>query len=146
METPRDDLNSVGYLTNLTARMFLRALERRSPGGVAGPMPVFLALHEGNALPQKTLAQVAAVEQPTMANTLARMERDGLIVREPDRRDRRSTLIRLSGEGLARAELAIVAAGQVNALALGALQPAERLAFVDMLKRIIAALEADVRE
>lgn len=143
MKLPRDDLNSVGYLTNLTARMFLRALERRSPGGVAGPMPVFLALHEGNALPQKELARIAVVEQPTMANTLDRMERDGLIVREPDPRDRRSSLIRLTAAGLARSETALSAAGEVNRLALSALQPSERMAFVGMLKRIIAILEPE---
>lgn len=143
METPRDSLDSIGYLTNLAARLFLRALERRSPGGVTGPMPVFLALHEGNALPQKELARIAAVEQPTMANTLGRMERDGLIVREADPRDRRSMLIRLTSTGLKNAEAAMVAAGRVNQLALGALAPAERTMFVAMLGRIIAVLEVD---
>jgi DNA-binding MarR family transcriptional regulator len=121
MNPPRDSLDSIGYLTNLTARLFLRALERRSPGGVTGPMPVFLALHEGNALPQKELARVAAVEQPTMANTLVRMQRDGLITREPDPHDRRSTLIRLTAAGRENAELAMAAAGRVNHLALSAL-------------------------
>jgi DNA-binding MarR family transcriptional regulator len=143
MNPPRDSLDSIGYLTNLAARLFLRALERRSPGGVTGPMPVFLALHEGNALPQKELARVAAVEQPTMANTLVRMQRDGLITREPDPHDRRSTLIRLTDAGLENAELAMAAAGRVNRLALSALEPAERTAFVRMLGKVIGVLEAD---
>jgi DNA-binding MarR family transcriptional regulator len=143
METPRDSLDSIGYLTNLAARMFLRALERRSPGGVTGPMPVFLALHEGNALPQKELARIAAVEQPTMANTLGRMQRDGLISRMADPHDGRSSLIRLTSRGLANAEAAMVAAGKVNQLALSALEPVERLAFVDMLRRVIGVLGED---
>jgi DNA-binding MarR family transcriptional regulator len=143
METPRDSLDSIGYLTNLAARLFLRALERRSPGGVTGPMPVFLALHEGNALPQKELARIAAVEQPTMANTLGRMQRDGLISRMADPHDGRSTLIRLTSRGLANAEAAMVAAGKVNQLALSALEPVERLAFVDMLRRVIGVLGED---
>jgi MarR family transcriptional regulator for hemolysin len=143
MDSPRDTATSIGYLTNLAGRLLVRALERRLNGGSAGPMPVFLALGDGKALPQKELARFAAVEQPTMANTLARMERDGLIAGEPDPNDRRSTLLRLTAEGRERAESALLAAGQTNMLALSALKPAERPVFIDMLKRVIARLEAD---
>jgi MarR family transcriptional regulator for hemolysin len=143
MDVPRDTATSIGYLTNLAGRLLVRALERRLNGGSAGPMPVFLALGDGKALPQKELARFAAVEQPTMANTLARMERDGLIAGEPDPNDRRSTLLRLTAEGRERAESALLAAGQTNVLALSALNPAERPVFIDMLKRVIARLEAD---
>jgi MarR family transcriptional regulator for hemolysin len=143
MDSPRDTATSIGYLTNLAGRLLVRALERRLNGGSAGPMPVFLALGDGKALPQKELAKFAAVEQPTMANTLARMERDGLIAGEPDPNDRRSTLLRLTAEGRERAESAMLAAGQTNVLALSALKPAERPVFIDMLKRVIARLEAD---
>ena len=94
MEIQRDTLGSIGYLTNLAGRLLVRALERRIPGGGAGPMPVFLALSDGKALPQKELARRAAVEQPTMAKMLARMERDGMLSGEPDPTDRRSTLLR----------------------------------------------------
>ena len=143
MDSSRDSLGSIGYLTNLAARLFVRALERRVPGGAVGPMPVFIALIDGQALPQKTLARLAAVEQPTMANTLARMERDGLVAGEPDPGDRRSTLLRLTRAGHERADAALTAAGEVNALALSALKPPERVQFIDMLRRVIATLEAD---
>ena len=143
MDSPRDTATSIGYLTNLAGRLLVRALERRLNGSTAGPMPVFLALNDGKALPQKELARFAAVEQPTMANTLARMERDGLIAGEPDPNDRRSTLLRLTPLGLERAEAAMLAAGATNMLALSALKPVERPLFIDMLKRIIATLEAD---
>ena len=139
----RDSLSSIGYLTNLAGRLLVRALERRLSGKSAGPMPVFLALGDGKALPQKELARLAAVEQPTMANTLARMERDGLVVGEPDPTDGRSTLLHLTPTGHDRARQATMAAGAVNELALSALDPEERGPFIDMLKRIIATLEAD---
>src|SRR3569623_3041942 len=138
MDKPRDTLGSIGYLTNLAGRLLVRALERRLEGGFAGPLPVFLALNDGAALPQKELARLAAVEQPTMANTLARMERDGLVSREPDPNDRRSTLLRLTRLGKTRADAALLAAGQVNTLAFSALKPAERPVFIDMLRRIVA--------
>lgn len=106
-------------------------------------MPVFFALADGSGMTQKQLALYAAVEQPTMANTLARMERDGLILREPSPSDRRSSVIRLSPVGQKRADVAFKAAFETNELALSGLDAAEREAFLGMLKRVIAALDAD---
>lgn len=134
---------SAGYLINWAARLFTRALERRLKGGSAGTMPVFFSLIDGNAQTQKELAHWAAVEQPTMANTLARMDRDGLIEREPDPADRRSSLIRLTPLGLERAQVALGAAVDTNELGLSALDPAEREVFLEMLRRIVQLLDAD---
>jgi DNA-binding MarR family transcriptional regulator len=140
---PDRRMTSVGYLTNLAARLFARSLDRRLDNASLGPMPVFYALLDGQALPQKELARLAAVEQPTMANTLARMERDGLVVREPDPNDRRSNLMRLTPLGRERGAAAFAAAAGVNALALEALTPEEQPVFMEMLRRIVARLEAD---
>jgi DNA-binding MarR family transcriptional regulator len=134
---------SIGYLTNFAARLFARSLDRRLVNASLGPMPVYYALMEKGALPQKELARLAAVEQPTMANTLGRMERDGLVVREPDPRDGRSTLLRLTPLGRERAGSSFAAADAVNALALEALAAEERPVFMAMLLRIVARLEAD---
>lgn len=134
---------SAGYLTNWAARLFVRAIERRITGGNAGPMPVFFALIGGSSLTQKDLAVWAAVEQPTMANTLARMERDGLIVRAADPDDKRSSLISLTRLGRERAKEAFGAAMIVNELALSGLKPAERAPFLEMLHRVVTALDAD---
>lgn len=135
--------SSAGYLTNWAARLFARAIERRLAGGNSGPMPVFFALQDGGAMTQKALAQLAAVEQPTMANTLNRMERDGLVQRAPDPNDRRSALVSLTPLGLERAKAAFVSALEVNGIATDALQAEEREVFYDMMRRIIAALERD---
>jgi DNA-binding MarR family transcriptional regulator len=143
MDIDYDRDASFGYLTNLASRLFVRALERRVPGGAIGPMPVFIALQNGEALPQKELARLAAVEQPTMANTLARMARDGLVAGEPDPDDGRSTLLRLTALGQERAQVALAAAKTVNTLAAGALGAGERAIYLDLVKRIIARLEAD---
>ena len=138
-----DRETSVGYMTNWAARLFVRAIERRLVGGNAGPMPVFLALQDGRAMTQTALAQQAAVEQPTMANTLSRMERDGLIDRTPDPNDKRSALVRLSELGRARSEQALASATQVNGIAAGALSEAELPVYLAMVRRIITALERD---
>ncbi|WP_163773899.1 MarR family winged helix-turn-helix transcriptional regulator, partial [Proteus mirabilis] len=67
----------------------------------------------------KELARLAGVEQPSMAQLLARMERDGLIRREPDPSDGRSSLVSLSEDALARIDpaRAILLRGDQEALA-----------------------------
>ncbi len=136
---------SSGYLTNWAARLFARAIDRRlAPHGLSSAyMPVFFALAGGEALSQTALARRASVEQPTMAATLKRMERDGLIVRTPDPADRRSALVSLTG--LARGRLrAVQAAGHsVNETAMAPLLAAERQQYLSLLRRVIAALEAE---
>jgi len=134
---------SGGYVTNRAARLFVRALDRRLLNGSAGQMPVFLALIDGAAYTQTELARIASVEQPTMANTLARMERDGLIERTPDPADRRSSLVSLNKLGRKRAAEAMEAALAVNEVAFARLSAAERKTFFDLLHRVIAALDAD---
>ena len=134
---------SAGYLINWAGRLFVRSIERRLSGGSAGPMPVFFALANGGVMSQTALARWASVEQPTMANTLKRMERDGLINRSPDPADRRSALISLTRLGRQRANEALDSAQEVNLMALSRLKPGERESFIAMLRSIIAALDAD---
>ena len=143
MEPPYRREDSAGYLVNWAGRLFVRAIERRLTGGNAGPMPVFFALAAGGTLSQRDLARWASVEQPTMANTLNRMERDGLIVRTPDPADGRSALIGLTPLGLERADEALGAGRQVNGIALSVLSTAEREQFFGLLRRVIGTLEAD---
>ena len=137
---------SAGYLVNWAGRLFVRAIERRLTGGSAGPMPVFFALADGGAMSQSALARWAAVEQPTMANTLKRMERDGLIARTPDPTDRRSALIALTRLGRERVGEALASARETNGLALAGFKPAEREQFFALLRRVAENLERDAQE
>jgi DNA-binding MarR family transcriptional regulator len=143
MHMTYDRETSLGYMTNWAARLFVRAIERRLAGGNAGPMPVFLALQDGRAMTQTALAQQASVEQPTMANTLARMERDGLIERSPDPNDRRSALVSLTEVGRERAQQALASAIEVNAIAASRLSAAELATYLELVARIVATLDDD---
>src|SRR5215217_1055859 len=111
---------SAGYMTNWAARLFARELERQLvPSGIAPAyMPVLFALGDGSALTQKELARRAAVEQPTMAATLNRMERDAMIVRQQNPGDKRSALVALTP--LARGHIDTVqrVVSEINTLAL----------------------------
>lgn len=139
-----DREQSAGYLTNWAARFFARNIDRRlrAIGVSSGQLPVFFALAGGKAQTQKALAAAAAIEQPTMASTLTRMERDGLILRRADPADGRQMLVELTPDGRARLGAVHEAIMAVNAEALEGLDEAERSAFLAALRRIVSNLDA----
>jgi MarR family transcriptional regulator for hemolysin len=138
---------STGYLVNWMARLFARAIDRRLTllELSSGYMPVFFALAAGKPLPQKELARRAAVEQPTMTATLNRMERDGLVERVTDPDDRRSALVSLTAKARGKLRGVLKAVDDTNAEGLANLSPAEREQFMGLARKIIATLEASLR-
>ena len=81
-----------------------------------------------------------------MANTLARMTRDGLVTSRPDPADGRSRLMALTPRGEERAQQGLAAARAVNALALEALTKEEVPLFLDMIRRVVGKLESGNHE
>lgn len=134
---------SAGYLANHMARLFANALhERIRPLGLApAQFMTLLELWEADDLTQKDLVRRLDVEQATMANTLKRMQRDGLITRHENPDDRRAQLIRLTPKAKALREDAMQAASAVNETALSGLSDDERRTFIHMMARVIAALQ-----
>lgn len=134
---------SAGYMTNLAARLFARAVDDalRDLGVSAGYLPVYFALSDGAALTQTALAKAAVIEQPTMAATLTRMERDGLIQRRPDPNDGRSALISLTPAALKKVRAVEDAVRKVNERALAALNEKQRVAYMASLETIVRALQ-----
>ncbi len=134
---------SLGYLVNFLARLFARRLDRRleALGGQVGQFATLLVLWERDGITQTELAQLVAVEQPTMANTLGRMERDGLIRREVDAADRRRSLIYLTDPARALEGPMTAAAGAVLAEAADGLSPDE----VETARRLIGHMIANLQ-
>lgn len=141
MDFNRD--TSAGYLVNHMARLFARHLENRiKPHGLAlGAFPALLHLWERDGLTQKELVDLLGIEQPTMAATLARMERDGLVTRHKGEADGRVQFVRLTARARALREVAVAEASAVNERALIGLTPQERDLFLELTGRVIAALE-----
>jgi MarR family transcriptional regulator, transcriptional regulator for hemolysin len=135
---------SAGYMTNLAGRLFVRELERNlAPIGLApAHMPVLLALEGGVALTQKALAARARVEQPTMAATLNRMERDGLVERSINPEDGRSALVKLTPLALEKIPAVENVVTAINALVLEQLTVEERKQFFALLQKVVGVLEA----
>jgi DNA-binding MarR family transcriptional regulator len=143
MRFSKDD--SAGYLVNHLARLFARELQMRiKPLGLStGTFPALLVLWESDGLTQRELIARLDVEQPTMTNTLARMERDGLIRRAKDPADGRAQRIWLTESARALEGPATAAAEAVNALALEQLSPEERAALLGLVRKVIAGLQKE---
>ena len=132
-----------GEIVNRTARLLRRlADERLAPFGLsAGHLPVLTALFRGEAMSQKALTEYAGIEQPTMAATLARMERDGAVERRPDPDDKRSMLFTLSARTRLQAAAIEAAIQELNHEALDGILPSDRERLRDMLATVAASVE-----
>ena len=132
-----------GHLVSVAARGFAWLSEARlKPLGFGvGHLPVLVALKTGRAKTQRELARFAGVEQPSMAQMLARMERDGLIRRTPDPADGRSSLIELTATALAKLPDAIRVLLQGNREALDGFTGEEAALLTRLLTRMIANLD-----
>ena len=122
---------SLGYLVNHLGRVLARALERRlvRHGVPLGQFPLLLALWEEENLTQSEIARRLDVEQPTVANTLRRMERDGLVTAAPDPSHRRQVLIKLTEKGRKLERPLKLEARAVNQAAAADMSPSELDAF-----------------
>jgi len=131
----------IGRIARLLAR---RDDERlREVGLSTAQLPVLVALKNGETHTQKELATLAGVEQPSMAQLLARMERDGLIRRQPDPEDRRSSLISLTAGALDRLRPGRSVLWYGNAEALEGFTADEVQTLTGMLQRIHANVADD---
>jgi DNA-binding MarR family transcriptional regulator len=136
-------LATPGHLISLAARGFARLSEARlKPLGFGvGHLPVLVALQNGQGSSQRDLARFARIEQPSMAQMLTRMERDGLIRRTPDPADGRSSQISLTKTARARLPKACETLFEGNRDALNGFTDAEATQLVGLLNRLIANLD-----
>ena len=90
-----------GFVVNLVARQLERHMSeilrplRISPAAI----PILLTLGAGQPRTQADLARALNLRQPTLNQTLARVERDDLIRRQPHGSDRRAAEIHLTDKG-----------------------------------------------
>lgn len=140
-----DHSTSAGYLINHMARLFFEELRKQIEplGIVPGQFPALLALWQKDGQTQRELVDLLDVEQATMANTLNRMERDGLILRKEHPSDGRAKIICLTDKARAIREEAYAAATAVNDRALVGFSDEERTRFVDFMQRAIRTLHKD---
>lgn len=135
-------------LINMASRAFSRLGERRvkALGFNIGQLPVLYMLRNGAQMSQKDLAKFAKIEQPSMAQMLARMERDGLIRRTPDPADGRSSLISLTDEAIAKLPAARQALEEGRERVLSGFSADEVQTLVQLMRRLNQNLDRMVAE
>jgi len=133
---------SLGYLVNSVARLSLADLKSRlaSLNIKPGQIPLIVWLLEEDGLTQSDLCQKANIEQPSVAEMLRKMEKDGVISRRRDAKDGRKYCIYLTAKIRRKAAEIYLSAHQSNQRALAGLSKKETETFLKTLHRIIANL------
>jgi DNA-binding MarR family transcriptional regulator len=134
-----DRANSLGYLASRLSRQLSSALQHDlGPLGLtAGQFAVLLELDTTDGLTQADLSARLRVEQPSMAQTVARLRRDGLVRQSAHEGDRRATRLWLTDKAHAALPPAVAAAKRTNERALSALAPDEAEALIATLRRLV---------
>ncbi len=137
-------LDSLGYQLGLLNRLYDRRLQDAlAPLGVApGQFPALVMLFQKDGLTQADLCRRIGVEQPTMANTLNRMERDGLIRRDADTTDKRRSFIFLTQKAKTAQEAIMNEARKVATQAMANLSTTDQ----DMVFSLLAKLTDNLKE
>jgi DNA-binding MarR family transcriptional regulator len=133
---------TLANLVAVTGRLFTRALHAslERHGVAPGQLAVLQCLWAGDGLTQAELARQVQVEQPTMARTLDRMARDGLIQRVPSKQDRRAFNVRLTTRGRGRRRAVAGEAARLDAFAASAIGKRERARLARLLGDLSAGL------
>jgi MarR family transcriptional regulator, transcriptional regulator for hemolysin len=113
----------LGLAVNTLGRGILWSVGQRTSryGVFPGVNPVVACLMQLPTLTQSELSRLVGIEQPTMAATLKRMERDGLISRSPDPAHGRRTLVKLTAKGRKLCRMMTEAARDVGRVATNSL-------------------------
>jgi MarR family transcriptional regulator, transcriptional regulator for hemolysin len=139
------DHSRVPFLLNRATRLLSRRAESllKGLGLTASQIPILHALKQGRAIYQKDLAALVEVEQPAMAELLARMEKQQLIHREIDPADRRSSRVHLSALAKQKIDPARKALQIGHKAALAGFTAAEVEQLERFLERIVTNHEQD---
>ncbi|MCH1918486.1 MarR family transcriptional regulator [Shewanella sp. A3A] len=134
-----DDQILPGKLLKNVANELLRHYEAilRPYGLGAAGAPVLYYLSMGIANTQSALAELTHVEQPSMAQCLARLERDGLIVRVASHQDKRVREIQLTDTAKAIVPDVAIKLSHLNDRILAGFSPQETTQLRHLLKRIL---------
>lgn len=126
-------LDIVGVTRQLNDLMSRRLAQY---GVTIGQLPALLALYAKDGLTQSELARRTGVEQPTMALTLKRMTRDGLVRRVTNPADRRAAHIHLTERAQSIRDALQASRADLDEIALGGLSASERLMLANLLRRM----------
>jgi DNA-binding MarR family transcriptional regulator len=137
----------IGYALATAARAHRRVLqaELAKLGLYLGQELVIVDLAEHPDSTQAELVERLGVEQPTVAKTIARMERSGFLTRSADPGDRRQIRIRLTGAGEKLVHRITEAWASADQLACPTLSGNERRTLVRLLQKLAHGAPQEAR-
>ncbi len=99
---------------------------------------IIFALWGKDGVPIKTLCEKTSLDKSTLTGIIDRLERDGYIERKPSEKDKRSTLILLTGKEQEFANHVQKLSDQINEIFYKDFDDEEITQFESMLERILA--------
>jgi DNA-binding MarR family transcriptional regulator len=134
--------DSLGHLARLIFRSFsmLRDAQTRAHGVSSGHWTFLRQLWREDGLSQHELSRRLVMQDATTTVALRGLEKQGLIHRHVNRRDRRETLVYLTPRARELASTLLPVTGDVQALATRGFTPDEVRALRSLLCRIIVNL------
>jgi DNA-binding MarR family transcriptional regulator len=93
-------------------------------------------------MPQARLMEALGLTSGTVSVRLDRLERHGIVTREPDPANARSSVVQLTNKGVELFDRAAPVHLANEDRLLSALTPGERLALADLLRRLLASFES----
>jgi DNA-binding MarR family transcriptional regulator len=133
---------SAGFLINILARSFAKQLHAQiAPLGIVpGQFPILLELWEKEGQTQRDMLVKLQIEQATLANTLNRMERDGLIKRTKHLSDGRAQQVWLTNKTRNIKTEALSAASRINTAAMVDLSDDEKQQLINLMQTVVARI------
>ncbi len=96
------------------------------------------ALRDSGPCSQTGLIDATGIDQATIRGIIERLGKRALIGFQTDPADRRKTIVVITAGGLSLVEQVTATAKQISELTMGQLNPAERLAIMFVLRKMIA--------
>lgn len=136
--------SSPSFWINHASRALMRLHDSRlrTFGFSMSQLQVLHALDEHGALPQKELARLLRVEQPSIAELLSRMERDGIVERRPNPDDKRGSLTSLTRASRTRLAKAKQALAEGAEEALSGITKKDRALIITLMQRVVQNVTA----
>jgi DNA-binding MarR family transcriptional regulator len=140
---PMATFGRLGWVHTRARRAIDTVFERH--GLTIGEFDVLAALRraaEPRALTPTALSRLLELSPAGMTNRFDRLEGAGLIERRPDPKDRRSSLVVLTDAGRQRVDAAVAEHLDNEASLLAGLTRTERRTLDELLRKLLASLEA----
>lgn len=144
-ELPGELTDDVGWLLGQVLAGYFAAVQTSDDGfpGAYRGLQVLNAAVNGCSRNQLEVAHLLGIDRTVMVRLVDDLEGEGLVERRPDPADRRARIITPTDAGRCRLAEVVERIKAARDHVLAPLDPSERIAFLDALRRMATALQAE---